>query len=78
MDHKEDNQISHLKHIVMTPFERDRIIDTGAYNSYIKGYMLYALETIEADPGRIREATAALSKILDTTSAREAREKATV
>lgn len=65
-----------LQEIIKDPTERDIAIDTGCYNSYIKGYLIYTLESMNKAPSEIKEAAATLSQILDTTSAKEAREKA--
>lgn len=56
--------------------ERDATINTGAYNSYIKGYLILTLEAMGQDRETIREAAHTLQALFDDTSAQEAREKA--
>ena len=37
-----------LQEIIKDPTERDIAIDTGCYNSYIKGYLIYTLESMNS------------------------------
>lgn len=69
-------QLKQLQEITKDPTERDMTIDTGAYNSYIKGYLILTLEAMGQDQETIRQAARTLRARLDDTSAREAREKA--
>ena len=58
-----------------TPEERDSIIQTGLYNSYIAGYLALTLEGLGKTTPEINTALEALSVILDTHTAKEARER---
>lgn len=58
-----------------TPEERDSIIQTGLYNSYIAGYLAFTLEDIGHSPEEIQRALDTLREELETHTAQEARER---
>lgn len=59
-----------------TPEERDSVIQTGLYNSYIAGYLAFTLEGMGHSPEDIQRALNTLCEVLDRHTAKEAREKA--
>jgi hypothetical protein len=59
-----------------TPEERDSIIQTGLYNSYIAGYLAFTLEDMGHSPEEIGRAVGVLLRTLDTHTAKEARQEA--
>ena len=63
------------EHQQKKPTERDSIIDTGQYNSYIAGYMALALEGIKKKPTEIEIALDALDATLALYTAKKARER---
>lgn len=58
-----------------TPEERDSIIQTGLYNSYIAGYLAFTLEDLGYSPQDIQRALTVLAGELEVRTAQEARER---
>lgn len=53
--------------------ELNEMIDTGAFNEIIKGYLVVALRNTGAQRGDIMESLTALEAAFDTTDAEQAR-----
>lgn len=53
--------------------ELNEIIDTGAFNEIIKGYLVVALRNTGTESGTIMEALTALERAFDATDAEQAR-----
>lgn len=58
-----------------TPEERDSIIQTGLYNSYIAGYLAFTLEGMGHSPEEVARALDRLREELETHTAQEARKR---
>lgn len=58
-----------------TQEERDSIIQTGLYNSYIAGYLAFTLEDMGHSPENIQRALDTLREELETRIAQDARER---
>ena len=63
------------QHMSKTPEERDSVIQTGLYNSYIAGYLAITLEEMGHSPEEIRRAVRVLANMLDLHTTQEARER---
>ena len=73
---KREEKIAAFKEMAsLTPEDRDTLIQTGYFNSYIEGYLSFTLEGLGYTPEDIERAKTQLRRELDTHTAKEARER---
>lgn len=72
---REEKLATFREYARMTPEERDSIIQTGFFNSYIEGYLTYTLEDLGHSPEEITKALGVLHAELDLHTAQEARKR---